>query len=109
VLPFVFFDESRMGPLHAYGIACAIGFFVWEWAVMRQAARQEARGGLTTADFRVLVLLILVLGPFTAWLVDAVFYHPPGRSVTSTLLSFQGFSSTGGIVGAMLAGLVWRR
>lgn len=98
-----------MGPLHAYGIACALGFFAWEWAVMRQAARQEVRGGLTAKDFRVLVLLVLVLGPFTAWLVDAVFYHPPGRSVTSTLLSFQGFSSTGGIVGAILAGLVWRR
>ena len=104
MLPFVFFDESRMGPLHAYGIACALGFFAWDWAVMRQARRR----GLDPADFRVLTVWILVLGPFVAWLVDAVFYHPPGRSVTSTLLSFQGFSSTGGIVGAILAGLVWR-
>ncbi len=104
MLPFVFFDEYRMGPLHAYGIACALGFFAWDWAVMRQARRR----GLDAQDFRVLVVLILVLGPFVAWVVDAVFYHPPGRSVTSTLLSFQGFSSTGGIVGATLAGLVWR-
>lgn len=105
MLPFVFFDESRMGPLHAYGLACALGFFAWDWAVMRQARRR----GLDPADFRVLVLFILVLGTFTAWLVDAVFYHPADRSVTSTLLSFQGFSSTGGILGAILAGLLWHR
>jgi phosphatidylglycerol:prolipoprotein diacylglycerol transferase len=105
VLPFVFFDESRMGPLHAYGIACALGFFAWDWAVMRQAARR----GLDLVDFRVLVVAACVVGAFVAWLVDAVFYHPAGRSVTSTLLSLQGFSSTGGIVGAVLAGLVWRR
>lgn len=104
MLPFVFFDESRMGPLHAYGIACALGFFAFDWAMMRQARRR----GLDPADFRVLTVWMYVLGAFVAWLVDAVFYHPPGRSVTSTLLSFQGFSSTGGIVGAILAGVVWR-
>lgn len=105
MLPFVFFDESRMGPLHAYGIACALGFFAWDWAVMRQARRR----GFDLADFRVLVVVAFVVGSIVAWLVDAVFYHPPGRSVASTLLSFQGFSSTGGIVGAVLGSLLWRK
>lgn len=104
MLPFVFLDESELGPFHPYGIACALGFFAWDWAVMRQAVRR----GFDRADFRVCTLWVLVSGTFFAWLVDAVFYHPPGRSVVSTLFAFQGFSSTGAIVGAVIGGVLWR-
>ena len=105
MLPFVYVDESKLGPLHAYGVAVALGFFAWDWAVMRQAVRR----GLDRADFRALTVWVLGMGTFFAWWIDAVFYHPPGRSVVSTLFSFQGFSSVGGIVGATVGGLVWRR
>jgi hypothetical protein len=40
VLPFVFLDESKLGPFHAFGLCIALGFFVWDWAVMRLAARR---------------------------------------------------------------------
>lgn len=105
VLPFVFLDEEKLGPFHPYGMACAIGFFLWDWAVMRQAVRR----GFERADFRVCTLWVLVMGTFFAWLVDAVFYHPPGRSVVSTLFAFQGFSSTGAILGATIGGIFWSR
>lgn len=104
MLPFVFLDESKLGPFHAYGIACMLAFFAWDHVLMRQAERR----GQDLADFRALSIWILVVGTFTAWVVDAVFYHPPGRSVVSTLLAVQGFSSTGGIVGAVLGGVFWR-
>jgi len=103
VLPFVF--ATDFGPFHPYGIACALGFFAWDWAVMRQAERR----GFARADFRACTIWVFATGALFAWIVDAVFYHPPGRSVTSTLLAFQGFSSTGAIVGATVGGLVWCR
>jgi phosphatidylglycerol---prolipoprotein diacylglyceryl transferase len=104
VLPFVFIDESKLGPFHVYGVACMLGFFAWDWAVMRQATRR----GLDRHDFRALTIWVLATGAFFAWWIDAVFYHPPGRSVVSTLFAFQGFSSVGGIVGATVGGLAWR-
>lgn len=105
MLPFVFLDESKLGPFHPYGLACALGFFLWDWAVMRLAVRR----GFDRADFRICTLWVLVMGTFFSWWIDAVFYHPPGRSVVSTLFAFQGFSSTGAIVGAVFGGVVWSR
>jgi len=105
VLPFVFLDESKLGPFHPYGLACAIGFFLWDWAVMRQAVKR----GFDRGDFRICVLWVFATGAFFSWLIDAVFYHPPGRSVVSTLFAFQGFSSTGAIVGAVIGGIFWSR
>lgn len=105
MLPFVFLDESKLGPFHPYGLACALGFFLWDWAVMRQAVRR----GFDRGDFRICTLWVLVMGTFFAWLVDAVFYHPPGHSVVSTLFAFQGFSSTGAILGAVVGGIFWSR
>ncbi len=104
MLPFVFVDESKLGPFHAFGVCIALGFFAWDWAVMRQAARR----GLDRKDFRACTIWIVTVGIFVAWVSDAVFYHPADRSVGSTLFSLQGFSSMGGICGAVLGALVWR-
>ena len=105
MLPFVFLDESKLGPFHPYGLMCALGFFLWDWAVMRLAERR----GFARPDFRACVVWVFAMGCFFAWWIDAVFYHPAGRSVVNTLFAFQGFSSTGAIVGATVGGLVWSR
>jgi phosphatidylglycerol---prolipoprotein diacylglyceryl transferase len=105
VLPFVFLDESKLGPFHPYGLACMLGFFFWDWAVMRLAVRR----GFDRADFRVCVIWVFAMGCLFAWLIDAIFYQPPGKTVIGTLFSLQGFSSTGAIVGATIGGLVWTR
>jgi phosphatidylglycerol---prolipoprotein diacylglyceryl transferase len=104
VLPFVFLDETKLGPFHAFGLCVALAFFAFDWAIMKQAVRK----GFDRADFRVLTLWVLGGGTLSAWMVDAIFYHPPGRSVVSTLFAFQGFSSTGAFIGAFLGGVVWR-
>lgn len=105
MLPFVFVDDSKLGPLHAYGIMCALGFFAWDWALLRQAQRS---GGLDAREARSLSLFLYIGGFVFAWLVDAVFYHPAGQSVGATLASLQGFSSTGGIFGATVGAFLWR-
>ena len=103
MLPFVFLDESKLGPFHPYGLACALGFFLWDWAVMRMAVRR----GFDRSDFRICVIWVFGMGCFFSWWIDAVFYHP--GAIIRSLFAMQGFSSTGAIVGATIGGLVWTR
>lgn len=105
MLPFVFVDESKLGPFHPFGIMCALGFFLWDWAVMRQAVKK----GYDRADFRVMTLWLLGMGTLFSWLVDGIFYHPAERSIPQELFSLQGWSATGGFIGATVGGLLWTR
>ncbi|HEY8079430.1 MAG TPA: prolipoprotein diacylglyceryl transferase family protein [Labilithrix sp.] len=105
MLPFVFLDESKLGPFHAFGLCCAAGFFLWDWAFMKRGlARGYARG-----DLRALTAWLLVTGTFVAWLVDVVFYHSGDRAIDSSVSAWQGFSATGGFVGALIGALAWTR
>ncbi len=99
MLPFVFLDESKLGPFHPFGMAVALGFFAWDPVFMRRAAAS----GLERREARGLTIWLLGAGAFVAWAVDALFYSErPGG------LSFIGFSSTGGFVGALLGTIAWR-
>jgi len=104
VIPFVAIDESKIAPLHPYGVSVAIAFFTWDWALMRMAVRR----GFCRADFRVLTFWMGILGWSVAWAVDALFYHP-GQPLGQRLFAIQGFSSTGAIVGATIGAILWSR
>lgn len=104
MLPFVFLDETKLGPFQPYGIACALGFFLFDWAVMRLAVRR----GFDRADFRACVLWVCILGAIFAWGIDALFYHP-AAPVGGSGGGIGGFSSTGGVVGATVGALIWSR
>jgi phosphatidylglycerol:prolipoprotein diacylglycerol transferase len=101
VLPYVAIDDSKIAPFHPYGICVAIGFFVGDWAVMRYAVKK----GYDRADFRICTILMGTVGWFSAWVVDFLFYRTDDGGVSI----FQGFSSTGAILGAALAGFFWSR
>ncbi len=103
MIPFVAIDEAKIAPFHPYGVCVAIAFFAWDHVLMKMAVRR----GFDRADFRVLTVLMGVLGWTFAWGVDALFYHP-GQSLGSRF-SIQGLSSTGAIVGATIAGILWTR
>src|SRR5437762_13677101 len=105
MLPFVLLDETKLGPFHPFGICCAIGFFLWDWAFMRRGTEK----GYARGDLRALAIWLLVVGTFVAWLVDVAFYDAASRQATSTLARFQGFSATGGFVGALIGAIAWRR
>ncbi|MBX3264537.1 MAG: prolipoprotein diacylglyceryl transferase [Labilithrix sp.] len=103
MIPFVAIDEAKIAPLRPYGVCVAIAFFVWDYVIMKMAARR----GFDRADFRALTVWLGVLGWAFAWGVDAVFYHPD-QSLGSRF-SVQGLSSTGAIVGATLGAIAWSR
>ena len=103
MIPFVAIDESKIAPLHPFGICVAIAFFAWDHVIMKMAVRR----GFDRADFRVLTVWLGVFGWTFAWGVDALFYHP-GQTLGSRF-TVQGLSSTGAIVGAFFGGVLWSR
>mgnify|MGYP000908403803 CR=1 FL=1 len=102
MLPLVWIDESKLGPFHVFGICVAIGLFTWYEVAKRQA---QKRG---IDDFRALALWVVIGGSVASPLVDRLFYHSGDRAVASTLASMQGFSATGGFIGACLGAVAWR-
>lgn len=102
MIPFVAIDESKIAPFHPFGICVAVAFFVLDWAFMRLAVRR----GYDRADARALFLWLFVLGWLFAWGVNVVFYSPDAGH---SRFSLQGLSSTGGILGATIGGVLWSR
>lgn len=96
-------DASKIAPLQPYGACCALGFFVGDYFLMKLAVRR----GFDRADFRVLVILLGVLGWLFAWGVNVAFYEPSVSGGSRFTLS--GFSSTGAIVGATVGAILWSR
>ena len=103
MIPFVAIDEAKIAPFHPFGVCVAIAFFAWDHVLMKMAVRR----GYDRADFRLLTIWLGVLGWGFAWAIDAIFYHP-GQSLGSRF-AFQGFSSTGAIIGATVGAIVWTR
>lgn len=101
MIPFVAIDESKIAPLHPYGICCALAFFAWDFALLRMAVRR----GFDRADVRMLTIWLGVLGWSFAWAVDALFCRP--GQLDLRLLAVQGLSSTGAIVGAAIGTALW--
>jgi phosphatidylglycerol:prolipoprotein diacylglycerol transferase len=104
VLPFVFADETKLGPFHPFGICCALGFFLWDWAFMKRGLQK----GYTRGDLRALTVWLLVVGTMGSMSVDTIFYDGLSREGAGILSRLQGFSMTGGFVGALVGGIAWR-
>jgi phosphatidylglycerol---prolipoprotein diacylglyceryl transferase len=103
VLPAFVIDESKIAPLHPFGVCCALAFFAWDHVGMKMAVHR----GFDRADFRVFTVLIGIFGWSFAWIVDRLFYQ--SSASTGSLSSLQSLSSTGAILGATIAAVVWSR
>lgn len=101
MLPLVYVDASKIAPFQPYGLCCMLAFFVGDHYLMKLAVRR----GFDRADFRVLTILLGVLGWLFAWAVDVAFYRQAGAPGGAT----QGFSATGAMVGATMGAFVWSR
>jgi phosphatidylglycerol:prolipoprotein diacylglycerol transferase len=106
MLPFVFLDEARLGPFHPFGILLAIAFGVGDSVSI---ARAKALG-YDLKQFRAFEITVLLSAFFVSRLVDAIFYHPDLFLARpwSLLFVWEGMSSTGGLLGAVLGGFAWK-
>ena len=106
MLPFVFIDPTRLGPVQPWGFFLALGFLVGDACWMRRAKLL----GYDTKSFRAYVIWLMVMGFFLSHVLDEIFYHPDeiARRPWSLFFVWEGLSSLGGFIGALVGGLGWK-
>lgn len=106
MFPFVFLDPARLGGVQPWGIFIAVGFLVADALWMRRAKML----GYDLVEFRAFVIWQIVMGFFVAHVLDEIFYHPEQIALhpLSLLYVWEGQSSLGGFVGALVGGLGWK-
>ena len=106
MLPFVFLDAEKLGPLKAFGLFFMVGLLVAD-SLAAWRAKRIGHDEKNYRDFRVACLLG---GLFIGHWIDIVFYHP-GEILShpwKLLVFWEGMSSTGGFAGALMGTLVWK-
>jgi phosphatidylglycerol:prolipoprotein diacylglycerol transferase len=105
--PFVFVDTSRTFGAQPFGLLVGIGVVVGE----HYAAKRAKAAGYDAALFRSFIFWEIIVGMFCAHALDAIFYHPDVLARNSFFLFkvFDGLSSFGGFIGAVLGAIGWSR
>ncbi len=107
MIPYIHIPELSLGPLtiHPFGLLVATGVIVGT-----HLANQRAR--LLDVDLDLLssfITWMLVSGGICAHVLDEIFYHPDELAHPLSLLKvWNGLSSFGGFVGALIGVLAWK-
>lgn len=109
MLPYVTCDTLYLGPipLSPWGVIAAIGFFLWDFAVVRRAKNL----GYNLRELRNLQIWGSVSAAIFAHVLDQLFYAPEELLVRpwAIFMLFERLSSMGGYIGCVIGGLLWQR
>jgi phosphatidylglycerol:prolipoprotein diacylglycerol transferase len=108
LIPYVTLPEIPLGflSIKPFGALVAIGMYVGGGLAIRHARQRGIDGG-RMRDF---VVWVLFGGLVFGHVLDAVFYHPHevARSPLYLFKLWEGLSSFGGFVGAIVGALIWK-
>jgi phosphatidylglycerol:prolipoprotein diacylglycerol transferase len=108
MLPYIRVLPLRVGSFtfHLFGLLVAIAIVFGWWIGFKRAARL----GLDLGKLRSFTLSLLIAGFLVAHLVEQIFYHPEvvAQRPWTLLLPWEGISSFGGFVGAVIGGFGWK-
>jgi len=108
VIPWILPPTLNLGPftIQAFGVITAIGILVGVQLAARAATRDGLEGRVVQ-DFAVVGVAAGVIG---AHLVHLGFYHQEElREPLRILMFWEGLSSMGGLLGAIVAAAIWFR
>lgn len=93
-------------PLHPFGLLVATGVLVGSWFAVRRARRM----GYDVERLNSFITWMLVFGFVLSHMIDEVFYHPDEirRRWWSLFMVWEGLSSFGGFIGALVGVLAWK-
>ncbi len=107
LIPGFLLPSLHLGPftIQSFGVLTALGVLAAVWRAGR-AARQMGRDPQVVMDFAVVGVLS---GVVFGHLVHVLFYHPEELGGWQVLKFWEGLSSMGGLIGGIVAALVWFR
>lgn len=106
MLPFVWIDPARTFGIQPFGFFVVVAIIVGE-LLMRRRAKAV---GLSDLEMRDLFWWCLLIGLFVSHVLDEIFYHPDQIVARpwSLLFVWEGLSSMGGFVGAVIATVLFK-
>jgi phosphatidylglycerol:prolipoprotein diacylglycerol transferase len=108
MIPYIYVPDLKLGPLtlHPFGLLVATGVVIGTWLATWRA-RQRA---LDLDKLNSFIAWMLVAGFLGGHMLDEIFYHPAEvvKRPWSLFLLWEGLSSFGGFVGAVIGAVLWK-
>jgi phosphatidylglycerol---prolipoprotein diacylglyceryl transferase len=108
MIPFIHVPDLKIGPLtlHPFGLLVATGVILGTWLATRRARQR----GLDVDKLNSFITWMLVAGFLGGHMLDQLFYHWPEfvKRPWSIFLLYEGLSSFGGFVGALIGIVLWK-
>ncbi len=108
MIPYIHIPDIKIGPipLHPFGILVATAVIVGN-AISRKRAM---RLGYDIPSLDSFITWVLVFGFAGGHIFDTIFYHPEEiiRRPWSLLMLWEGLSSFGGFLGALIGAVMWK-
>lgn len=107
-IPYIHVPDMQIGPvpLHPFGLLVATGVLLGTWITTWRARRL----GWDVDLLNSFITWMLVAGFIGGHVFDEIFYHPDqiAKNPFSLLFLWEGLSSYGGFLGALLGILAWK-
>jgi len=112
MIPYIHVPDLKIGPaakqltLHPFGLLVATGVILGTWLATRRARQR----GLDLDKLNSFITWMLVAGFLGGHMLDQIFYHPAEllKRPWSLFLLYEGLSSFGGFIGALIGIVLWK-
>lgn len=117
MIPYIHVPDLKIGPLtlHPFGLLVATGVIIGTWLATRRARQR----GLDLEKLNSFITWMLVAGFLGGHMLDQIFYHPDQIATIkdgkfaftrpwSLFFLWEGLSSFGGFVGALIGVVLWK-
>lgn len=100
------FDAARPPSIKPFGTLVALGVYIGSVITMHRAKER----GLDTKKMNEFIFWVVAAGFVGGHMLDAIFYHPQrvARDPLYLLMLWDGLSSYGGFIGAMVGGFAYK-
>lgn len=108
MIPYIHVPDLKIGPLtlHPFGLLVATGVILGTYLATRRARQR----GLDLDKLNSFITWMLVAGFLGGHMLDQLFYHWPEfvKRPWSIFLLYEGLSSFGGFIGALIGIVLWK-
>ncbi len=108
MIPYIYAPDLKIGPLtlHPFGLLVATGVILGTWLATWRARKR----GIDLEKLNSFITWMLIAGFLGGHMLDEIFYHPQEvvKRPWSLFLLWEGLSSFGGFLGALVGIVLWK-